>query len=349
MNMKKSITTLLLLAATMSLSAQSMGNTYFLPATAMKFHFLVEKTVYTPGELATYAQRYMKKADVKQEPYTEYRIISTQMETIGVPDTTKQFQLSNDRRFSISEVQRSESGILLAINTQHPAPNTQSTPFTPARKKRRLNSKDFMNEDILTAGSTAKMAELTAQEIYDIRDSRNQLQRGQAENMPKDGQQLRIMMDGLDTQERALMQAFEGITDCDTTEVTIEFLPTQAVERQLLFRFSRYFGFCDADDLAGAPYYVSVVDERNAKPEEPKGKEKKQKDELGLNVNVPGRIQVALYKEDKVLEKYNLYAAQFGKTESLSPDLFGKKMTSKIILNPTTGAIESIKEEALDK
>ena len=347
--MNKTIATLLLLLATTGINAQTNSNTYYLPATAMKFQFLVEKTVYTPGELASYAQRYMKKANVKQEPYTEYRIISTQMTPIGVPDTTKQYQLSNDRRFSISEVQRSENGILLAINTPHPAPNVELPTFTPARKRRLLNPKDFMNEDILTAGSMAKMAELTAQEIYDIRDNRNQLQRGQAENMPKDGQQLRIMMDGLDTQERALLQAFEGVTDCDTTQVTIEFLPTQAVERQLLFRFSRHFGFCDADDLAGAPYYVSVIDERNAKPDETKGKDKKPKDELGLNVNVPGRIQVALYKEDKAVEKYTLYAAQFGKTEPLSPDLFGKKMTSQIILSPTTGAIESIKEAALEK
>lgn len=346
--MNKAIASLLLMAATTSLNAQTIGNTYYLPATAMRFQFLVEKTVYTPGELATYAQRYMKKADVRQEPYTEYRIISTEMTPIGVPDTTKQFQLSTDRRFSIGEVHRSESGILLAINDQ-PKAQPEPATFTPARKKRHLNPKDFMNEDILTAGSTAKMAELTAQEIYDIRDSRNQLQRGQAENMPKDGQQLRIMMDGLDTQERALMQMFEGQTDCDTTQVTIEYLPTEAVERQLLFRFSRYFGFCDTDDLAGAPYYISIVDERNAKPDEPKGKEKKQKDELGLNVNVPGRIQATLYKEDQLMEKYTLYAAQFGKTEPLSADLFGKKMTSKIVLSPTTGAIESIKEEALDK
>ena len=346
--MKKALSLLLLLATT-GLHAQTNSNTYFLPATAMKFQFLVEKTVYTPGELANYAQRYMKKPGVRQEPYTEYRIISTQMTPIGVPDTTKQFQLSNDRRFSISEVQRDESGTLLAINTQHPSPTIDLPSFTPSRKRRRLNASDFMNEDILTAGSTAKMAELCAQEIYDIRDSRNQLQRGQAENMPKDGQQLRIMMDGLDTQERALMQVFEGQTDIDTTQVTIDFIPTQAVERQILFRFSRHFGFCDVDDLAGAPFYVSVVDERNAKPtEEGKGKDKKPKDELGLYVNVPGRIQVALYNGDQLMEKYTLNAAQFGKTEPLSPDLFGKKMTSQIILSPVTGAIESIKEKAVE-
>ena len=153
--MNKTIATLLLLLATIGLKAQSNSNTYFLPATAMKFQVLVEKTVYTPGELATYAQRYMKKTGVRQEPYTEYRIISTQMIPVGVPDTTKQFQLSNDRRFSISEVQRDESGTLLAINTPHPAPTVELQTFTPARKRRHLNPSDFMNEDNLTARSEA--------------------------------------------------------------------------------------------------------------------------------------------------------------------------------------------------
>ena len=63
-----------------------------------------------------------------------------------------------------------------------------------------------MNEDILSAGSSAKMAELCALEIYDIRDSKSLLNKGQADFMPKDGEQLRIMLANLETQENALMQ-----------------------------------------------------------------------------------------------------------------------------------------------
>lgn len=44
-----------------------------------------------------------------------------------------------------------------------------------------------MTEEILIAGSTAKMAELVAKEIYNIRESKNSLTRGQADYMPKDG------------------------------------------------------------------------------------------------------------------------------------------------------------------
>ncbi|MCR5130197.1 MAG: DUF4831 family protein [Prevotella sp.] len=324
------------------------GTSYYLPQTAMKFTLMVEKSVYEPGELAGYAQRYMKMNDVKMEATTEHRIIDIKMNTFAQPDSAKHFTLILDKRTSISGIARTDDGILLAINAA-PKTTTEPVPFQPARKPKALNPRDFMNEDILTAGSTAKMAQLIAQEIYDIRDSRNQLQRGQAEFMPKDGQQLRIMMDGLDTQERALRQMFEGVTTCDTTEVTIVYVPTKNVDRELFFRFSRHFGLVDNDDLAGVPYYITISAEGSADSEaENQGKEKKGKDDIGLMVNMPVKVLATLYRENKQVDRYEFNAGQFGTMESLSGALFGKKQTSKIVLNPLTGGIESIKEEVLE-
>lgn len=39
--------------------------------------------------------------------------------------------------------------------------------------KKRIDPRSFMTEEILIAGSTAKMAELVAKEIYNIRESKN--------------------------------------------------------------------------------------------------------------------------------------------------------------------------------
>ncbi len=74
--------------------------------------------------------------------------------------------------------------MLLAINAE---------PKTIESIKDFKAAPDFMNADILSAGSKAKMAELIAQDIYDIRESRNQLSRGEADFMPKDGEQLKII------------------------------------------------------------------------------------------------------------------------------------------------------------
>ena len=341
----------LLLCCFVSLACYSQaieGTSYYLPKTAMKFTLTVEKTQYEPGQFAGYAQRYMKQDDVQLEASTTYRIVDTRMHNIAMPDTAKHFTLSLDKRYTISTVERTDNGQLLAINAE-PKRVTEPAPFVPARKPRALNPRDFMNEDMLTAGSTAKMAQLIAQEIYDIRDSRNQLQRGQAEFMPADGQQLRIMMDGLNTQERALRQVFEGTTVKDTTEVTLVFVPTENVDRQLFFRFSRHFGLVDNDDLSGVPYYITVYTDAKATDDgEAQKKEKKDKDDIGLVVNTPQKVRATLYCENKVVDSYEFNAGQFGGTESLSGALFGKKLTTQIVLNPITGGIETIKEKSLE-
>lgn len=318
------------------------GMSYYLPKTEIQFTFLVEKTTYEPGQFSAYAERYMKRNDVAQRASVNYRIIDMQMTPIGVPDTAKHYTLSMDKKYSVGEVHLSDNGLLLAINDQ-PKAIAEHKPFIAASKPLRLNPKDFMNEDILTAGSMAKMAELTAQEIYDIRESRNMLSRGQAEFMPKDGEQLRIMMNGLDTQERALRQAFEGYTEKDTTEVIISYVPTQSVEKELFFRFSKRLGFTDIDDLGGAPYYISIEKEQDVEPNpEPA---KKDKDDIGLHINMPAKIKATLFQQEKPIKSYTLFVGQFGTTENLSGALFGRKQTVRLTLNPISGALESIKEE----
>ena len=128
-------------------------------------------------------------------------------------------------------------GILLSINTdgeEEPLPAVPKGNDAP----KRLNPRDYMNQEILSAGSNAKIAELTAEEIYDIRDSRTALIKGEADNMPKDGAQLKLMLDQLTMQETALTQLFKGTVDTSTEVFTIELTPAEFTDRMVLFRFS---------------------------------------------------------------------------------------------------------------
>lgn len=347
--MKRLLITIAIAASAMGTYAQLPvnGTTYYLPKTALRYQLLIEKSTYTPGQFAAYADRYMKMRNVNLNPATTYRIVGISMTPIGVPDSSKQRTLMLDKKLSITEVDRDESGILLAINSKGKRTELPKS-FKPARKKSLPDPRDYMNGDILSAGSTWKMAELTAQEIYDIRDSRTQLARGQADFMPKDGAQLKIMMDNLDAQEQALVSTFEGTTVKDTTETVLTFVPTQEVDKQLLFRFSKKLGMVDADDLAGEPYYVSVKAAHEVKPDSPEdGKKGDEKDDFGLSTNIPDKITVTLIHDNQPVQKNELYAGQFGKTEVLSAELFGKKVTSHIILNPVSGSIEKIESETL--
>ena len=344
------IASLLLIACAGGVFAQGGRNTaegtgYYLPLTELRFAVKVEKTSYTPGDLAVYAEKYLKMKNVKTVPSVTYRILGLDIKSEGERDTSKFYVLPTDNKHNIQTVDLSESGVLLAVNAE-PKDVEEAKPFTPAPKPAPLNPRDYMNEDILSAGSSAKMAELCALEIYDIRDSKSLLSKGQADFMPKDGEQLRIMLENLDTQEAALMQLFSGVTVRDTMETVVRFVPTKPMSKQLLFRFSKWLGVTDADDLAGNPYYISVTD-KNVLPsiQEDLLSTKKAKDNGGFYVNLPGKIEVTLHRGGEQWAAYELYAAQFGKVVALDEDLFNKKLFTSIVLNPVTGNLESIEIE----
>ena len=137
-----------------------------------------------------------------------------------------------------------------------------------------------------------------------------------------------------------------GITDKDTLEIPVEFVPDKEVEKEVLFRFSKYFGIVDADDLSGVPYYITVVNQHNVPVNTTTvGKDEKIKDDAGIWVNLPGKISVKLYQGEKLLENFETYVAQFGRTEPMMGELFSKKMETKVRLNPATGNADSINTE----
>lgn len=325
------------------------GTPYYLPRTELRFAVMVEKTSYTPGEFAIYAEKYMKIKDVGLQPAVTYRIIGLNISSVGGRDTSKYYLAPTDGKHNIQNLEIDDSGILLAVNAE-PKVVKQPVPFVPAQKPVLPDPRDYMNEDILSAGSSAKMAEFCAMEIYDIRESKSLLNKGQADFMPKDGEQLRIMLDNLETQEAGLMQLFRGVTVKDTVETIVRFVPDKETEHKLLFRFSKWSGVTDIDDLGGNPYYISVED-KHTTPSIQDGlfSVKSAKDNSGIYVNLPGKIRLTVYRGREQWAVYELYAAQFGRVEQLNDELFGKKYFTGIVLNPVTGNMESFRTEPVRK
>lgn len=313
------------------------GAPYYLPKTAFKFRILVQKTTFTPGEYAEYASRYLKQSDAVLEPKTSYKIIDLKMLPVGVPDALKHFTAKAGMKYNIQKIHVNENGVLLSVNTD-PAPNKEEPLFVPARKPAILNPRDYMSEDILAAGSKAKMAQLCAEEIYTIRTSRNDLTRGTAETMPKDGEQLKLMLASLNTQEKALRQLFEGVTEVDTTEHVITVVADAPTTGQLAFRFSEKFGITAIDDFSGSPYYISVTDLHQT-PEDTRTEKEKiiQKDDPGLFINVPGKAHIVLFNANKTVKEMDVFYPQFGRVEALAASLFSKKVYTSFQLNQVTG------------
>jgi hypothetical protein len=281
--------------------------------------------------------------DVSAEPSVSYRITGIRQEAISTADTNKRFAVKFDPKTVAANIALSDDGVLLAINAA-PKPVPLQAPFKPAPRPEPINPRQYMSEEILAAGSTAKMAELTAQDIYEIRESRNLLVRGQADNMPKDGAQLNLMLNQLDQQDRSLTSLFAGTIQKDTLEKTMTIVPNKESKQSLLFRFSKKLGLVDDDDLAGVPYYIMIAD-LHAIPMADPDEKKKQKQEEGVYVNVPGKMKTSIYNADGVIVTNEFPAAQFGNVEILSGALFNKRYTTRLWLNPVTGAIDRLEAE----
>ena len=320
------------------------GAIYLLPKTGIRIAVQVEKTTYTPGELCKYAERYLRIKDVSPTPSVNYRITGIRQEAYAVADTSKHYAIKFDAKTAATNVRLSDDGILLGINTDpQPQSKSLSTPHPPLSTK--PDPRQYMNEEILAAGSTAKMAELIAQDIYEIRESRNLLVRGQADNMPKDGEQLRLMLNQLDKQDQAMTSLFIGITEKDTTEHTITVIPDKMSDQQVLFRFSQKLGLLESDDFAGVPYYYKVEDLKTVPPVEVIDPKKKNKQAPGVYVNVPGKLRSTISDAKGVISTAEFPAGQFGNVELLSGALFNKRYTTRLWLNPLSGAVEKIDVE----
>ena len=322
------------------------GAIYFLPKTAIRLNVLIEKTTYQPGAYCQYAQRYLRMMDVPQDPSTSYRVVSVKQSLTSLPDSSKAYAVKFNPKTVAANIALSDDGCLLAINAQ-PVKAAEPEPFVPSAKEEPVNPRKFLTEEILSAGSTAKTAELIVREIYDLRENRNLLIKGQADFMPTDGNQMRLMLQQLEMQEQALLQLFTGTTVCDTTEEVITICPDGEIDQQVGFRLSQKLGLVDADDLSGAPYYIKVenLTSMPATDEAEAAKAKKKQPEAGIYVNVPGRMRITISTVDRILSTKEHPAAQFGNVELLSGELFNKHYTTHLWLNPLTGAVDRLEAE----
>ena len=321
------------------------GVVYFLPKTAIRINLLIEKKTYTPGEYAKYAEKYLGMTGIEQEQQVTYSVANFNICQLGVRDTSKCYTTELKGKSETADIKLSDDGVLLAVNNE-PAKLKLNPPFKPAVKVKAVDPHLFLNDDTRSAGSLAKKAEMTAKQLSELQEHRQQLITGEAEDMPQDENQLRLMIAEIDRQRDALMTLFTGTTDRDTTEQIITVCPDKEVQREVIFRLSRKLGFVDKDDLSGIPYYMSVEDLHHTNTQKYPTPENKK--EGGFYVNVPGSIRLTFYREQQQLATFDVHAAQFGFVELRSGALF-KRYITHMTLNPATGAVENIHADMNNK
>ena len=350
--MKKSFAMVAGLLACASLPAQEIntyvpgegeGVVYFLPKTALAVNVIATRVTYRPGELCQYANRYLRLANVTAEPETHWEIKQVDVCSVGVPDSTKAYIVKLKDKEVLSKVDLTDNGIIRAINAQGEGSAHALPEYVLERPQPHENPRNFMTEEILMAGSTAKMAELTAKDIYNIRESRNLILRGQADTMPKDGASLKLIMDNLDRQEKAMLELFTGTTDREDRVFTFYIHPEDQLTDKVVARFSTRLGVLAEDDLAGEPIYISVGSKAPLPVVAEEAKQKKRPD--GVLYNIPGKGVVKVVYAGEPFFEGELPVTQFGTTETLVTKLFDAKINTRVVFQPATGAVLKIDKD----
>ena len=364
--MKKSLLFLILGLAATSLSAQTIlpglsssqtevepyvpgttleGITYFLPRTAFRVTVIAERTTTRPGDFHKYADRYLRLQNVPTEESVQWKLNSIKLEPYGKPDKNKVFSIKLKSKTVAPLVGLSRDGLLLSINCDAEESVLPDLP-KPKNGAAPENPRSYMTQEMLAAGSTAKMAELCAQEIYDIRDSKNALIRGEADNTPKDGAQLKLMLDHLDKQASALESLFSGTTQTDTLVFSLFYDPQQESDYDVLLRFSQKLGVLDHENLAGEPVNISLKALETIPPTIPSEEtaKKRAKMEHGVYYNVPVRTKIKVTYGGQEYVNMETPIAQFGTVEMLSNTLFDKKTSTQVTFFQETGGTKDVME-----
>jgi len=329
-----------------ALKANNYGIQYMLPKTVFKIEVEYSEIRQKAGPYAKYAARYLgiNESNIIMEDRNYYSMGTVSLTESSVPNKEQSYLILFKPKTFAPFVYLTEDGVICSINAEYSeepvyakTPPAVSPPKEPA-----MNPQSIFTEEYLRAGSVSKMAEVAAKNIYKIRESRQDILTGEVENMPKDGEAMKIVLNNLDWQEKTWTELFTGTSETirHTKQLTVE--PEEEWNRKVIFRFSSYYGVVDADDLSGRPIYIRLKNLKTVETESPETK-KKPKDPESIVYNLPGQAEISIFDGTKKIYSSTVFVTQFGTTQVLNPSVLEDKKTFvRIYFYPNTGAIKQI-------
>ena len=353
-----SITVMLLVSTTLTIAqtkvikrnatkSNDYGVSYFLPKSLLEIQVSVSKTEMEAGPYYKYAEKYLGTTNIIVENKTYYELDGVQVYLKGVPDKDKSYLVELKSGTTAPFVYLTESGLICTINAEYvPAENKDANEKTIVASNSKLSPEALFTEEYLHAGSTAKMAEIAAKQIYKIRESRMDILTGNSDNAPRDGAAMKLVLEQLEAQEKTLVELFTGTANRSSAKsVTFAVEPKAEIERGVIFRFSKYLGVVGNEDLSGQPIYMNLRKVEKGDLEVFDTKKKDKNSDKGVVYNIPGRGEVEIYYGANRMYRGTFDITQFGTTQVLANPIFeNKKSPVKVYFYPETGGIKKIEQ-----
>ncbi|PXV68983.1 uncharacterized protein DUF4831 [Dysgonomonas alginatilytica] len=333
-----------------AVKSNDFGVSYTLPKTTIVIKADATKTTRKAGDFYEYAERYLNISNPITQDETIYTINALTATTGAVPDKEKSYLVEFRSGTTAPFVTLTKDGLICAINADAQFSPVEQAANTAAEEAAKAlpNPNSFLSEETLRAGSKAKQAELISKQIFLLRETRNNILTGEADNMPPDGNAYKLVMERLDLQEKALTSMFSGNESVESLSKSYTVIPTtKDISNQIVFRFSKKLGFVESENMAGAPVTLTLINKEPAgEPPVLSPKDQKAWDDKfakGIIYNIPAKASMKVDFDNKTWVNKEIDVVQYGKQEVLIPKMFeNNKQPVKVIFFPEMGAIKQI-------
>ena len=314
---------------------------YYSPKTVVTVDFTCVIEKQEPGIYAQYAEAMIGATNAVKVNKTKYRLEKVRIGTQTLTDYARPHKIEADGSmpllFSISS-----KGLLTGYNVAA-APADKPCMEKPENKDFKPACQDNyvtpLPEEVLKAASPLAQANAVAKQIFHLRETRMYLINGEVEHAPADGEAMRLVLEELDRQEKALTELFIGKKTVRTEHKLITFMPES--QRQIWY-FSEENGFTDAENIDANTIVASVALQPQQYAPAAADKKKKAVEPSQFVYNLPGNGEVKILYKGNELAKRTIPIAQLGVDVPLPKELFKSNDLPVIVVNEKTGNIQSI-------
>lgn len=316
------------------------GIVYLLPKTILQVEVETKCIQETPGMYFQYADRFLGMKEVIQSESIRYEITGFRVSSKTLPDPKEAYLISTGKKGKNIAIALTPDGFLRSINgkavtASHTEKVIKKTIAKEETKKWEMSGSSIFTKEMQQANSTAKMAELAANQLFTIRDTRFNLLTQDLDKTPQDGRSYEIVLSELNRMENAYLELFKGKTteSAQTFEYTLD---PQKDSTDVLLRFSLFKGVLDKNNLGGNPIFIEI----KALPVPAEAlRDDKTASTRGLYYRVPGSAVVNITDGKDVLFTREITVPQFGRVLSLPAS-----QISSVELCPKTGALLELRK-----
>ena len=217
-----------------AVKANNFGITYSLPKTSLVVDAEVTKVTCKAGPYYQYAEKYLGVKDAVTEDKVYFDLGKISLINRGLPDADNTYIVEFKQGTVAPYAYLTEDGLLCSINAEYtPVESELDAVKKNKGPQQKVTDTSVFSEELLMAGSTAKQAEVAAKQIYRIRESRLNILTGEADNLPPDGEAMKLVIQQLEEQEKALTNLFTGILTKETEHYEVSIIPHDNLDKSL--------------------------------------------------------------------------------------------------------------------